>query len=200
MCFYLHFVGQLVVSWAFLFVLDCHVLLTPPCYSCLYLKGCPCEHTCCLCVLIGLWVFELCVPCLCRIGPVCVLLEINSEKVLKPGHLSAIGSFLLKAYQYDPTSMDPAEVSQWKMVLEHHGVALARQQQQLEEIGRTVTGISTGLTDLTAQVQQLKGSQGLLQQQLPWTLSYNGPTLQSQSPVCPLLNTIQASQVPVVLS
>ena len=95
--------------------------------------------------------------------------------------------------------MDPAELSQWKAVCEHHGVTLGRQQQQLEEIGRTVTAISNGLTDLAAQVQQLK-SQGPLQQQLPWTPSYHGPTLQSQSPVCPLPNTIQGSQVPVVLS
>ena len=54
--------------------------------------------------------------------------------------------------------MDPAEISQWKTVLEHHGVTLGRQQQQLEEIGRTVTAISNGLTDLAAQVQQLQVS------------------------------------------
>ena len=34
--FYLHFVGQLVVSCAFLFVLDCNVLSTPPCYFLLF--------------------------------------------------------------------------------------------------------------------------------------------------------------------
>ena len=98
--------------------------------------------------------------------------------------------------------MDPAEISQWKTVLEHHGVALGRQQQQLEEIGRTVTAISNGLTDLAGSQPRFNNSksQGPLQQQLPWTPSYHGPTLQSQSPVCPLPNTIQGSQVPVVRS
>ena len=68
MCFYLHFVGQLVVSCAFLFVLECHVLLTPPCYSCLI--------NCCLfaktlvanvCWLVDLWVFKLSVRWLRRV-------------------------------------------------------------------------------------------------------------------------------------
>ena len=54
--------------------------------------------------------------------------------------------------------MDPAELSQWKTVLDHHGVTLGRQQQQLEEIGRTVTAISNGLTDFAAQGQQLQVS------------------------------------------
>ena len=39
-------------------------------------------------MLIGLWVFKLSVSLSDR-----ALLEINSEKVLKPSHLSAIGSF-----------------------------------------------------------------------------------------------------------
>lgn len=55
--------------------------------------------------------------------------------------------------------MDPADSSQMKTFLEQHGVVLGRQQTQLDVISKTLEAMSTGYTDLAAQVQQLQLAQ-----------------------------------------